>query len=121
MIPYQSQKFKSLQRSWYEKLSQSGFNDIENSKYEVSQLKDWHCVYFQIRHTPESFEAKQEYYRLATAFFNTHDFQSEQDKQIWLLHADGYSIREIAAMIQKSVYRVHKAIKSLSTIMLEFR
>lgn len=121
MSLYQSQKFKQLQKTWYQKLKEDGFEDIEDTTNDKGHLFTWHSAYFHSRYTPDAYAAKQDYYRLADAFNSRYEFESEQQKDIWHLHAEGQSLRNIATTLNISVYHVHKVVKLLTTIMLETR
>lgn len=114
--------FEKLQRFCYQQLEASGFEDIED---ESQRLKA-HSQRFALNFTPESFEAKAEYFRLAGQFLHEHSFKNDRDRLIWELHSQGLSTREIAAAIaaQKTGKPVGKTqigiiVRSLSTLMLQ--
>lgn len=120
--------FKTLQLAWYKKLKESGFDDIENiSKSGRELLKKWHSLYFVCRYDPQTFEAKEEYYRRAAQFLHEHRFEwipgtsliNFQEREVWRLHSDGKPIRTIAdIMIQKG----HKTNKDyVHAIILRLR
>lgn len=115
--------FAKLQAEWDKKLADSGFVDVEDRRASGDLLKAWHGKYFQVRYTPDQFVAKREYYELATSFLNEFFFSEEtlgyfgiidQDKRVWSLHADGKSIREIAALLRTSKWRIEKTIATLT-------
>ena len=95
---------KKLQTLWDKKLKQSGFNDIERG----GQLIQWDSHYFFARYTPEEFEAKHNYYLWASRLTHSHPFQSETDRQIWKLHAEGLGVREIALRLKAKGVKTHK-------------
>lgn len=91
-----SRPSRSLKTYWYDQLKEDGFEDIED---ENEALKCWHTSYFQCRYSPQSFVEKQQYYQMTKTFLRTHKFKSKQHKQIWFLHSEGFSIREIAKQL----------------------
>lgn len=119
MSQFQSKQFKVLQHKWYKKIKDQGFDDVEDVESPREFMKDWHSMYFQKRYTIDSFQAKEEYYRMARSFSNTHKFECRRDKQIWELHCEGLSLRKIAEKLKTKICRIHKVIKTLSQIMLQ--
>lgn len=109
---------KALQKLWYEKLKLTGFVDIEDTSSPREYLKTWHSSYFIHRHTPESFQSTQDYYRRASQFLYEYPYFKRMEKKVWALHTDGISMREIAERLDlllsdgkgsKSVYTIiHK-------------
>lgn len=118
-----SKEFLALKTKWYKKLDQSGFDDIEQ---DDDHLKRWHSRFFSSKYPTAVFEAKQEYYRLAVHFYGTYKFDSDEEKTIWTLHANGKSIREIIlALKEKNIHsyknKVHGTIQKIAAIMLNKR
>lgn len=92
-------KLKQLQREWYAKLKDSGFDDIE---YEGHSIKEWSSR-FQRKtklQGKDSIEAIEEYHRLAEHFLNDYDFASELEKVIWEYHANGLHHGEISKILK---------------------
>jgi hypothetical protein len=85
--------FIQLQRQWYAKLKRSGFVDAESDR---GILKDWPGKRLMRDYTPQRFKEKQEYYRFASQLIWEHKFQNKLEQNIWYLHCDGYSLREIS-------------------------
>lgn len=131
-----SSKFNQLQAKWYKKLEKEGFKDIEQDE---NKLKRWDSHYFIAQYTSSGekktgtshtefdtsrFTAKQEYYRLAGEFLHNYHFDSEVDRKIWELYAEGQTAMQIYETLKTSkktkVYRdmVYKTIKRLSKIMV---
>lgn len=119
MSAFQGKKFKDLQKKWYAKLAEDGFEDIEDQ--DQKHLKAWHSAYFQIKYTPCTFEAKQHYFEMAREFVWTHPFKTKQNRRIWILHSRGLSLRQIAEKRKTKVCRVFKLIKRLREIMIKKR
>ncbi len=88
----QRHELKALTALWYKKLKDTGFQEIESGPY----LKEWHAHYFQTRITPDLFQVKQQYFISASHFLITYTFETDLEKQIWQLHSEGKSYREIA-------------------------
>lgn len=101
-------QFKQLQRKWYNKLKDSGFEDIEDTNSPKELLKSWHDIYFHKRHTFVSFRALQIYYQNCRSFLNTHPFQSHTERMIWQMHTDGYALRQISIQMKALAYKANK-------------
>ncbi len=110
---YNTKKFKELQQKWYAKLAKSGFVDAEDTKQEHVPLKAWHNFYFTRRYTPLTFEAKRKYFDTAAQWGAAHIFDSPKDKEIWSLHCEGDSIREIEKKLKVYKDLVHSTIVRL--------
>jgi hypothetical protein len=115
--------FNQLQEEWYAKLKKEGFEDIEQTDTKERLLKSWHSSYFHSRHNPHDFRHQEEYFRQATNFYHSHDFKNQAEKKIWLLHSEGYTIREISSHFKnKAGFKrawVHQTVKRLTAIMLD--
>lgn len=124
-----SKEFKSLQNTWYKKLKESGFNEIEQDE---DRLKNWTSsrilkgknignAWADIQ---VSREAREEYYRLAGQFLYEYKFKSALEKKIWTLHSTGMSFREIAKELRSTKFKctkdtINRAIKPLAEEMLK--
>lgn len=53
----------------------------------------------------EVLESRRAYFQAAVDLLNTHLFQSEIHKEIWRLHSEGLSVREISAKIDKKKFK----------------
>lgn len=93
---------KDLVQEWDRKLAESGFKEIEDRDSPREMLKSWHSTMFIHRYDQERFTARQKYFELATHFLHRHRFDSTLEQQIWFLHAEGRSLREIAAETGKT-------------------
>lgn len=125
-----SKQFKDLQATWYKKLKNSGFEDIEkDEKY----LKFYPLEYFETHYDPIKYQAKEDYYRMAGKFLYDHFFneagnarkdRDQESRLIWQAHAEGTSIRNIVKLIKKKGFKskrdkVHKIVQQLVKIMVE--
>lgn len=99
-------KFQALQSKWYKKLAVSGFEDIEDSQGRL-------IMWTQNTSTATSPEASAEYFRWAQQCVHDMKFPSKLDKQIWMAHAAGLSLREVAKYIGKSKTSIEYRLKKL--------
>jgi len=92
------QTLKQLTKTWYKKLADSGFVDIE---YPGGEMR---------RTIPASIEDKdplliqsiQEYYSLSSKFLNDYNFPNEIERIIWTYHTEGISVRDISMLLKKA-------------------
>lgn len=115
-----SPEFKALQARWYQKLSDKGFKDIE---YDEDHLRKHHAEKFLDEYDEIRFNARTEYYQMASDFLNTHKFKNRRQRVIWELHADGMAIREIVRNMTKRGFKaykflVHTTIQELAAKMI---
>jgi hypothetical protein len=113
--------FKKVQAHWYQKLKNEGFKDIEDTRSEDRLLLTWHSRYFVYKYSSLGFQSKQVYFEMAQDFLNEHPFASDWDIQVWTLHTEGLSIREIARKLDTKRCRVELTIKRLRALMLPER
>lgn len=97
---WKTDEFQRLNREWQEKLKEDGFVDHEDPSRE--HLRTWHSAYFQVKYTALTFESKQLYFERAAQLLHTHRFKSKEQKEIWKLHSQGLSLREIARALSSS-------------------
>lgn len=117
-FPFNSDAFKRLKAQWYSKLAKSGFEDIERNENELIL---WHSEYFlgDRRHATAVVEGKINYYRIAGQFLHDHAFNNAHEKEMWRLHAEGKSIRDIMKVLKKfSKRKVHTVLTTLEAEMI---
>lgn len=121
-LPMSSKEdFQKLQKKWYKKLEDSGFEDIESDEFN---LKTWSST-FHLKHSLETWQAKAEYYQLATNFLEEYKFNSNLDKIIWEYHSNGLGARKIATILKDAKIKVSnrttiwEVIKKLKSSMYE--
>ncbi len=110
----QQQQLKKLQKIWYAKLKKLEFDDIEET--DIDSLKNWTSSRnYKGAQEGELYgsrtvvrEAKEEYYRMAGHFTHEYKFSNENEKNIWILHSEGLSLRDIAAKIESKKYKANK-------------
>lgn len=112
---------KQLQKQWYLKLKQEGFNDIEQD----GRLISYSSSRLNLDLNKTVYDAKLEYSRLANEFLEVYQFEDAKDKEVWSMYVDGLSARKISETLIKSnnhkfTSKSHVAmiIKRLEKIML---
>lgn len=98
--PFKNKSFIEQKKIWYQKLKEGGFVDVEKNE---NKLHLYESVYFYDprRMLPEVIEARQNYYRLAGQFFNTHPFKNAFDRKVWGMYSEGLAIRDIATKLNR--------------------
>jgi hypothetical protein len=86
-------------------------------------LKQWHSTMFIHRFDKERFEAKQTYFEHASNFLHTHRFELHIDREVWALHAEGKSLREIAKLLSNDTFQLSKdgALKIIRKLQRKMR
>lgn len=102
------QPTKKLIEAWDRKLAKAGFDDAEDRK--TGLLHRWDDSYYRRRYTPEAFAAKQRYYELCQERLLKGDFASPLHQQVWQLHCEGLSHREIAKKLKTNKDRSHEIV-----------
>lgn len=114
---------KSLVAEWDSILKKDGFVDIEDRDSPNEWLKTWHSQIFANRYNQELFHARQHYFEMATHFLHSYEFDSELEREVWFLHSEGKSLREIARATGKVskdgalkiIHRLTRAMKDGNT------
>ena len=112
--PFRQQTFKDLQSQWYKKLKQNGFNDIENSKEEISSINR-RTARFDDRDLVLSFFISVDH------FITENPDLPKLHRQILVHYSDGIKLIEIAPKVKKSVIRVKQIISRYRKIILSPR
>lgn len=100
-----------LQKVWYAKLKETGFDDIEYSNgglRKAYQANANSSVKNQI--------GRQEYYAKAAEFAEHYIFKSERNKEIWILYSEGLSLSEIGKKMNLSKPRIDQIIKEIKPV-----
>jgi hypothetical protein len=100
--------YELLRRLWYKKLAKGGFVDIERND---GQLKDYQQQRAYRKASRVVVEATQEYYSQASAFLETHTWTNIFDRQVWALHSEGFSVREIGRLLNRSATPIQRRIR----------
>jgi hypothetical protein len=102
------QPSKALIKKWYDKLKAENFYDIEDNK-GYNNVITHEGAHFYKKDAGQA-AAAADYFYYAVHFANEHTFDSVLDQKAWALHADGFSMREIAKEIGCSSFKVHAII-----------
>ena len=125
-----------LEKIWYKKLKDFGFDDIELNGY----LKDWSnrdVVHDLYSHIPMlggnsnrliKITSKRDYYIFAEHYIVEGEFCSKDHKTIWTMHANGVGIVDITKTLNKgrkgkrTTYKrkVHETIQAIRKQMFFF-
>lgn len=111
---YETAEFKKLEKVWYSKLKETGFDDIEDTQNARGVTYD--VINKPLAVTQESVF---EYYRMVGIYAHNAAFETETAASIMLAHSDGMPIRDIAAKLngyKKS--SVHNEILKHKKVML---
>ena len=124
----------ALQARWDAKLKAAGFEDAEDRR--TGLLKRWSGIpRGTLSDTPKGRDSCRHvgplkkgsvrqkldaatYYRLASLFLHEHSFHTREGRQLWRMHAEGMSIRRIAAVTGKPKIRVWRILRRLKARML---
>lgn len=109
--------YLTLRDEWYDKLKESGFEDIEDVYHPNIPLKAWHSLRFISLYEPIEFENQQVYYQMAENFSREHNFSRPFERLVWEAHCEGFSEREIAKELDSYKTGIHKIVSSVSTFM----
>lgn len=99
-----------LQRQWYARLRDDGFDDVEYGR-EDGPLKVA-CRENRGIDTLE-YEATLEYFSRASEFLETRHWTTATEREVWRRHADGASLREIAAAMGRSKKWAERRVSEL--------
>lgn len=99
--------FAKLKAEWYRKLSNSGFNDIENADGTLKVTTDPRTITNAIR------DNRIEYYREAKELLNSDIIITALERSIWEAHCEGTSFRDIAKKEKLTFYRVRTIVNLL--------
>lgn len=113
-----SDEFLALQKEWYDKLKECGFNDIEILKGNQFELKDdpyWKSLMKDWANASKTViqEANANYYRIIDEWLSDPEtpFRSPFDRMIMQMHSEGRKKIEIFNALREA-----RCPKSLATI-----
>lgn len=118
---------KELQRIWYKKLADAGFEDIENTELPDRPLKQYDSFYYARERLRHEMDSHQPYQQRIEDFYNGEQFPvvckmlaarknsltQAQIKQVWELHIEGRPMRAIAKEMGITLSRVNYLIGRL--------
>lgn len=115
-----SKKDKALERHWYEKLREQGFEDCEDTTKRDRPLKQWDSFKMPAKNATQR-QASTDYYEAALKLAQMRRFESLVYRRIWELHCLGMTEREIERAIKNSRFRrkysrdgIHWIIKKIA-------
>ncbi len=90
----------ALQREWYAKLAAEGFDDVEYG-HEDGQIK----VACRENRGLDAldYESTTAYFSRAAEFLERHDWATPVARDVWRMHVEGASLRDIAAAHGRSL------------------
>lgn len=100
--PLNPNDYAAQKKYWYDKLKQSGFDDIELSDTTLKLGSEQ----FRRPRSMHGWQAKAAYYQMASNFLNDHRFDNRLERIIWQYHSEGISVRDIAITLNKA--KVHR-------------
>jgi len=113
MSRLKADKLIRLEQVWYKKLKQSGFEDIEDTSNHHRRLKSWHSFKYQ-NMDETNIQVIKLYYERAIELLNSYRFLNWEHREIWKLHCDGFSERDIVIEFPKyKKSMVHYLIRKL--------
>jgi hypothetical protein len=101
----------NLTAKWKAKLKRSGFRDIEDGK---GRLRVYDSFYFHAEYSPVAFQARETYYRLASALLHTHTFSNSRQRKVWALHCEGKTIQVIGKKLGIRHQRVSEILSDVA-------
>jgi len=121
--PYDSAKFKELQKKWYTKLKDSGFNDIES---RTPGKQDDPLLGFNNYVTRKRYNAEvEEYFRRCRHHLTNYRWRCRIDRHLFQWHTEGLSYRKIVRAFnakfkeKRSIFYIHKRLSKLIKVMYE--
>lgn len=116
-----SDQFKRLQAHWYAKLRASGFDDIEDAKGDIRlahQLVRTNDERHPFSYTVSVLDNTRRYYELAEHLAESLT-RRDPRRKVWILHAQGYSDRELERRTGVSRYLIGQQTRELRALILE--
>jgi hypothetical protein len=98
---YESKDFKKLRDEWYKKLEDTGFEEAEDVDSVNEFMIRWHSKDIPAKGTWDQLQARAAYYNQALSYWHTAKFKNAVEREVWYMHSEGYTIKEIASKIKK--------------------
>lgn len=107
-----SKEFIKLQKEWYQKLEDSGFEDLEHLNDDGEMGHILKSEYSAISPAKLRQYAKVEnYYAKCRAYMYQGNFKDDQELEVWEAHCDGWSLRKTSLMLMIHRSKVTRIIK----------
>lgn len=116
---YQSKEFIELQNKWYDKLTATGFSDLEwldknTGLGQNSPFLRGSTTKFKHLDTSE-LKKRAEYFTAALDFSRQHNFKTLLHKYTWELYCEGVSYRKMIPMFRRRGFKFVPSIFWIST------
>ena len=98
---WQRKSFKDLQKVWYQKVANSGFNDIECVVGDEQELIQSSTYPFRYNPSMVERQNKQLYFEELSSHVQEETFKNEVDEIILTKRAEGMKIKEILEELQR--------------------
>ena len=112
---------RETQRLWYAILKATGFRDLECGTDPDGMLR----TTFTAPATMQEYREHAEYYRLAERHLRrvtrAKAWPSRYEREVWYLHSEGLSIREIVAKVTSTMPRHSSGIAKVHEIVARHR
>lgn len=120
--PKKPRTLKQEQEFWYKKLKAEGFEDVESDEHHLK----FYTSQFAAKFIPETWQAKANYYQMATNFLEEYKFDNNLERAVWEYHVNAISYRDIAKLLKKlrlvkrtNRTTIYQLIKRLKTKMFD--
>jgi hypothetical protein len=109
--------YVKLQKHWYDILKQSGFRDLEFRRADGHMCP--RLLTESIGALIKQYRPESAYYFRKADWYRYHgQFETEKERQIWVMHCDGKHNPEIARAIGSNKECVRRALNKIKTRML---
>ncbi len=102
MTYWSSEHFKALQKAWYQRLKDSGFQDAEEMIGEELKLKQRAACNVYQGADKLTRETKETYFRFVSQMVQETEFKREVDRLIMTRHAEGMKIKRICEELRRA-------------------
>lgn len=113
MSAFDERNLKQLQAKWYEKLKKKGFKDIETEYGLTPDRPPAHDFAKRMGYRQDLVDDIEGYYEWANKMLHEAAFKTQTDKDVWRLHAEGKTSREIEKVIPLEQTWICRKIKKI--------
>lgn len=115
-----SKELIELQKEWYAKLAKEGFEDIEEFDAQMEPIDTLKRSTFTHALKIKDRYVQQEAYYNAAGKLAHSTLIPEKDREIWRLHAQGYTHRQIVEMQNRSHRGVYLLLNRTKILLEEY-
>lgn len=110
---YQTPEFRSLEQEWEQKLSASGFEDIEKRCGSNRELKLYSISFARWkRDDPQEAAIKRDYHQALQEQVSQAHFDSALDREVMMMKSEGARISEICkALLKEGILKYRGTIR----------